>query len=121
MFHDCANAGAGFAKKSWVHEYGAAAVMIILTFESLGLPIPGESVLVFASVLARRGELSLGNLAEMMKAHGISLAELDEVQVVALITKTGWIQKRRIYAASLYPVAKPAFAPYGQRDRFGQN
>jgi len=42
-----------------VHEYGAAAVMVILTFESLGLPLPGESVLVFASVLAGRGELSL--------------------------------------------------------------
>jgi membrane protein DedA with SNARE-associated domain len=42
-----------------VHEYGAAAVMVILTFESLGLPIPGESILIFASVLAGRGELSL--------------------------------------------------------------
>jgi integrase/recombinase XerD len=41
----------------------------------------------------------IGNLAEMMKAHGIALAELDEAQAVALITKTGWIQKRRIYAA----------------------
>jgi membrane protein DedA with SNARE-associated domain len=43
----------------FVHAYGAAAVMAILTFESLGLPLPGESVLVFASVLAGRGELSL--------------------------------------------------------------
>jgi membrane protein DedA with SNARE-associated domain len=43
----------------FVHAYGAAAVMVILTFESLGLPLPGESVLVFASVLAGRGELSL--------------------------------------------------------------
>jgi membrane protein DedA with SNARE-associated domain len=42
-----------------VHGYGAAAVMVILTFESLGLPLPGESVLIFASVLAGRGELSL--------------------------------------------------------------
>jgi len=43
----------------FVHEYGAAAVMVILTLESLGLPLPGESVLVLASVLAGRGELSL--------------------------------------------------------------
>jgi membrane protein DedA with SNARE-associated domain len=43
----------------FVHEYGAAAVMVILTFESLGRPLPGESVLVLASVLAGRGELSL--------------------------------------------------------------
>ncbi|MGB8899109.1 MAG: hypothetical protein WCC90_07680, partial [Methylocella sp.] len=43
----------------FVHAYGAAAVMVILTFESLGLPLPGESVLILASVLAGRGELSL--------------------------------------------------------------
>jgi membrane protein DedA with SNARE-associated domain len=43
----------------FVHAYGAAAVMVVLTLESLGLPLPGESVLIFASVLAGRGELSL--------------------------------------------------------------
>ncbi|MGH6864246.1 MAG: DedA family protein, partial [Methylocella sp.] len=43
----------------FVHTYGAAAVMVILTFESLGLPLPGESLLILASVLAGRGELSL--------------------------------------------------------------
>ena len=43
----------------FVHDYGAAAVMVILTFESLGAPLPGESLLIFASVLAGRGELSL--------------------------------------------------------------
>jgi membrane protein DedA with SNARE-associated domain len=43
----------------FVHEYGAAAVMVILTLESLGLPLPGESLLILASVLAGRGELSL--------------------------------------------------------------
>ena len=30
----------------FVHAYGAAAVMVILTFESLGLPLPGESLLI---------------------------------------------------------------------------
>ncbi|MGH6800395.1 MAG: DedA family protein [Methylocella sp.] len=45
-----------------VHAYGAAAVMVILTFESLGLPLPGESLLILASVLAGRGELSLLSL-----------------------------------------------------------
>ena len=42
-----------------VHAYGAAVVMVILTFESFGVPLPGESLLIFASVLAGRGELSL--------------------------------------------------------------
>jgi membrane protein DedA with SNARE-associated domain len=43
----------------FVREWGAIAVLIILTGESLGLPLPGESLLVLASVLAGRGELSL--------------------------------------------------------------
>ncbi|MGH6842443.1 MAG: DedA family protein [Methylocella sp.] len=43
----------------FIHAYGAAAVLVILTFESLGLSLPGESLLIFASVLAGRGELSL--------------------------------------------------------------
>jgi membrane protein DedA with SNARE-associated domain len=43
----------------FIHEYGVAAVMVILTFESLGIPLPGESLLIFSSVLVARGELSL--------------------------------------------------------------
>jgi membrane protein DedA with SNARE-associated domain len=43
----------------FVHHYGAAAVTVVLTFESFGAPLPGESLLVFASILAGRGEISL--------------------------------------------------------------
>jgi membrane protein DedA with SNARE-associated domain len=43
--------------ESWVHEYGVAAVFVILTFESLGFPLPGESLLVVTSILSGRGEI----------------------------------------------------------------
>ena len=46
----------------WIHHYGVAAVFLILTFESLGIPVPGESLLVVAAVLAGRGEISLPGL-----------------------------------------------------------
>lgn len=42
----------------YVHQYGAAAVFLILMLESLGLPLPGESLLIVASILAGRGDLS---------------------------------------------------------------
>ncbi len=42
----------------WVHEYGAAAIFLILTLESFGAPLPGESLLIVAAILAGRGELS---------------------------------------------------------------
>jgi membrane protein DedA with SNARE-associated domain len=42
----------------FIRDYGVAAVFAILTFESLGLPLPGEAVLIFASILAERHEMS---------------------------------------------------------------
>jgi len=43
----------------YIHQYGAAAVTAVLTLESIGAPLPGESLLIFASVLAAHGEISL--------------------------------------------------------------
>jgi len=48
--------------ESFVRHYGAFAVMPILAIEALGAPVPGESLLIFASVLAGRGEMSLPSL-----------------------------------------------------------
>lgn len=45
--------------ESFVRHYGAFAVMLILAIEAVGAPVPGESLLIFASVLAGRGEMSL--------------------------------------------------------------
>jgi len=42
-----------------VRDYGAFAVMLILAVEAIGAPVPGETLLIFASVLAARGEMSL--------------------------------------------------------------
>jgi membrane protein DedA with SNARE-associated domain len=42
-----------------VRHYGVFAVSLILAFEALGAPLPGETLLIFAAVLARRGEMSL--------------------------------------------------------------
>ncbi len=42
----------------WVHEYGAVAILLILTLELFGAPLPGESLLIVAAILAGRGELS---------------------------------------------------------------
>ena len=42
-----------------VREYGVLAVMLILAVEALGAPVPGETLLIFASVLAGRGEMYL--------------------------------------------------------------
>jgi membrane protein DedA with SNARE-associated domain len=43
----------------WLHEYGLWAVAGALLFESLGLPLPGETLLVAGAALAAQGELNL--------------------------------------------------------------
>ena len=42
-----------------VHEYGYAAVGLGLLFEHFGLPLPGETMLIGAAVLASKGELGI--------------------------------------------------------------
>ncbi len=46
----------------FVRDYGVLAVFVILTLESLGAPVPGESLLIFAAIMAGRGEMSLTGL-----------------------------------------------------------
>lgn len=43
----------------FVRDYGVVAALVILAFEALGAPPPCETLLIFASVLAGRGEMSL--------------------------------------------------------------
>jgi len=45
-----------------IRQYGVLVVTIVLTLESLGAPLPGESLLIVASVLAGRGDISLTTL-----------------------------------------------------------
>jgi integrase/recombinase XerD len=63
----------------------------------------------------------IGRLAEMMKADGIAVGDLDEAQAVALIARTSWIRKRKIAATFIVKcfvrfltergVGKPASPP----------
>ena len=46
----------------WVRQYGATSVFVTLTFESFGLPLPGESLLIVAAILAGRGDMSFPGL-----------------------------------------------------------
>ena len=43
----------------FVRDYGVFAVLLILAVEAMGAPVPGETLLIFASVLVGRGEMSL--------------------------------------------------------------
>jgi len=48
--------------EQFVRAYGAAAVLVIIMLEAFGMPLPGESLLIFSAALASRGEMSLPSL-----------------------------------------------------------
>jgi len=50
------------ALEPWIHEYGSVAIFVILTLESFGAPLPGESLLITAAVAAGHGEISIYGL-----------------------------------------------------------
>jgi membrane protein DedA with SNARE-associated domain len=43
----------------WLSAYGAFALFVIIYLESFGAPVPGETSIIAASVLAIRGDLSI--------------------------------------------------------------
>lgn len=62
--HDSGTAVEHFAElttalKTFVGNYGVFAVFVVVTLEALGAPLPGETLLIFASFLAGKGEISL--------------------------------------------------------------
>jgi membrane protein DedA with SNARE-associated domain len=45
--------------EQFVRAYGPVAVFVILMLESFGVPLPGETLLIFSAALAGHGEMSL--------------------------------------------------------------
>jgi membrane protein DedA with SNARE-associated domain len=45
--------------ESLVHDYGLAILFLLVAMESAGIPLPGETALVAAGVLAARGDMDI--------------------------------------------------------------
>jgi hypothetical protein len=43
-----------FGMKELIHDYGAWIVFLLVFLESIGLPLPGEAILVSAAIFAGR-------------------------------------------------------------------
>ena len=55
------NDGTSFIEP-YIRQYGLYAIFVIVYLESLGAPLPGESALVAASLLATRGDFAIFEL-----------------------------------------------------------
>jgi membrane protein DedA with SNARE-associated domain len=56
---------------SLVHHYGLIALFLIVTLESGGVPLPGETALVAAGVFASQGELNIVEVIAVAAAAAI--------------------------------------------------
>jgi len=54
-----------------IRQYGLAVVPIMITLESLGAPLPGESLLIVASMTAERGNMSFPLLLLLAWVGGV--------------------------------------------------
>jgi membrane protein DedA with SNARE-associated domain len=98
----------------FVRDYGVAAVTIILAFEALGAPLPGETLLIFASVLAARGDMSLPALllcawAGSVLGDNIGYAIGRKLGRAAVTRYGAWIG----LTASRFDAVEQVFARYG--------
>jgi membrane protein DedA with SNARE-associated domain len=55
----------------YIAAYGILALFCIIYLESLGAPLPGESVLVAASVMAQNGDLPIWHVALVVWAGAV--------------------------------------------------
>ncbi len=46
----------------YLREYGAAAVFVVVFFESFGAPLPGELLVIASALLAAKGDMDIGAL-----------------------------------------------------------
>lgn len=46
----------------YLREYGAAAVFVVVFFESFGAPVPGESLVIGSALLAAKGDMDIAPL-----------------------------------------------------------
>jgi membrane protein DedA with SNARE-associated domain len=48
--------------EAWIAAYGVLALFLVIYFEAFGAPLPAESALISASVLAARGDIPIGSV-----------------------------------------------------------
>ena len=89
--------------ESFVRYYGAFAVMLILAIEAVGAPVPGEPLLIFAAVLAGRGEMSLPSLLIFAWAGSVLGDNLGYLigrklgrGTILCLRRKGWSHKRTL-------------------------
>src|SRR2546423_15631334 len=73
--------------ESLVQDYGLFLLFLLIAMESAGIPLPGETALVAAGVLASRGDMNIVAV--------IAVAATGAIVGVNVVCPSGWRGGRR--------------------------
>jgi membrane protein DedA with SNARE-associated domain len=104
---------------SLVQHYGLLVLFLLIAAESAGLPLPGETALIAAGVLASQGDL---NIAAVIAVAAVAAIVGDNVGYWLgrvggrkLLTRWGWLQR---HASRVLPWSERFFARHGGKTIF---
>ena len=104
---------------SLVQHYGLLVLFLLIAAESAGLPLPGETALIAAGVLASQGDL---NIAAVIAVAAVAAIVGDNVGYWLgrvggrkLLTRWDWLQR---HASRVLPWSERFFARHGGKTIF---
>ena len=105
--------------ESLVHDYGLFILFVLIAMESAGIPLPGETALVAAGVLASRGDL---NIAAVIAIAAVAAIIGDNIGYwVGRVGGRKLLQKASLvdrHASKVLPWSERFFARHGGKTIF---
>jgi membrane protein DedA with SNARE-associated domain len=105
--------------ESLVHDYGLFILFVLIAMESAGIPLPGETALVAAGVLASRGDM---NIAAVIAIAAVAAIIGDNIGYwVGRVGGRKLLQKASLvdrHASKVLPWSERFFARHGGKTIF---
>lgn len=105
--------------ESVVHDYGLAVLFLLIAMESAGVPLPGETALVGAGVLAARGDF---DIVTVIVVAAVAAIVGDNVGYWIgrgggrkLLTRWEWLER---HASKVLPWSERFFERHGAKTIF---
>src|SRR5436305_7243439 len=99
---------------SMVHHYGLVLLFLLIALESSGVPLPGETALVAAAVLASRGDLDITAVifvAAVAAVVGDNVGYwIGRIGGRKLLTRVAWLER---HASNVLPWSERFFRRHG--------
>jgi membrane protein DedA with SNARE-associated domain len=104
---------------SLVHHYGLFILFVLIGAESAGVPLPGETALIAAAVLASRGDLNIAAVIAVAAAAAIVGDNIGywigRLGGRKLLTRWAWLER---HASRVLPWSERFFRRHGGKTIF---